>query len=143
MTLAPTEVPTPGAEPDHVEVLIKEARRRGRHHLAIGLFVAALTGAAVLGLVVGIGGNGAVPRKVHDGHSVNPIATAADWATAPSHLRGQAAASCTKRRPEAASLRRLSHRRATRRQLADQDLSTRWPTNPNDDHTGWAAPLAL
>jgi hypothetical protein len=82
MILAPAEVPTPGAEPDHAEVLIKEARRRGRHHLAIALLVAALMGAAVLGFVVGVGGNGAAPGRVHDGHSVNPIATATEWATA-------------------------------------------------------------
>jgi len=83
MTLAPTEVPSPGAAPDHVEVLIREARRRGRRHrMAFASLLVALVAGATAAVVIGPGGNAGSPSKTHERQTVNPVATAADWATA-------------------------------------------------------------
>jgi hypothetical protein len=83
MTLAPSQTPTPPAQPDDVEVLIQEARRRGRrHYLVVGLLVLILASAGIAGVLAGISGRGVAPSRSHARHPVNPIATAADWATA-------------------------------------------------------------
>ncbi len=72
MTLAPTEVPTQEAAPDHVEVLIKEARRRGRRqHLLIGMLAFALIGATVA-TAVAWGGRGGNRNPTDSGSSSAP-----------------------------------------------------------------------
>src|ERR1019366_1639114 len=52
MTIAPTRESAPAPTPDPVEVLIKEARRRGRRHrLAVGLIVIAVLTAFVVAAI--------------------------------------------------------------------------------------------
>lgn len=55
MSIAPVTDPVTSPSLDPVEVLIKEARRRGRLHLAIGLLTCALVAGSVVATIVRIG----------------------------------------------------------------------------------------
>lgn len=72
----------PESEP--VEVLIREARRRGRQHrLIAGLIVAVVVaGAAIAAIVTGIGGRNLVPDRVREHHPSSHVVSAAAWAVA-------------------------------------------------------------
>jgi hypothetical protein len=84
MTVTPTKESTPATSPDQVEVLIKEARRRGRRHrLVVGLLVTAVLAAtAIAAIVIGIGGRNLVPDRSRARHPSNHLVSAAAWATA-------------------------------------------------------------
>src|ERR1019366_4229062 len=80
MTIAPTRESAPAPTPDPVEVLIKEARRRGRRHrLAVGLIVIAVLTAFVVAAIafsVGASRKGrpantkrTIPRRIVVGHA--------------------------------------------------------------------------
>lgn len=82
MPVSTTRESMSAVAPDQVEVLIKEARRRGRRHrLAVGVgMTAALTASAIAVAVIGIGG--LVPDKSSVHNPPNRPVTAAAWATA-------------------------------------------------------------
>ncbi len=76
-TKGPTIAPTPSSP----EVLIKEARRRGRHHrAAMVLLVAALVASVIAGVVIGFGGSRSgtgKPRHASSSPGSVPIGAAA------------------------------------------------------------------
>lgn len=82
MTVASTEQTTPARPPDHVDVLIKEARRRGRRHrLAVGLPLTAVIAAAAIA-AIGIAGRSGVPGRSRPRQPSSRPVSAAAWATA-------------------------------------------------------------
>jgi hypothetical protein len=89
MPLTTTKDSVSDIAPDQVEVLIKEARRRGRRQrLAIGVGVtAALTATAIAVAAIGIGGP-ALDKTRTRNPSNRPVSAAA-WATARRTCRGR------------------------------------------------------
>jgi hypothetical protein len=89
MTLTPTKESSPATLPGQVEVLIKEARRRGRRHqLAVGLVVLTVL-AATIGVVItfGTGTNRKTPPARTKGTVPVPVVlTNAPRCTAPALL---------------------------------------------------------
>lgn len=65
MNLAPTRTTSARPVPDSVEVLIKEARRRGHRHLAISLLACLLAISAIAVVAASVGGGGARSASPH------------------------------------------------------------------------------
>ena len=65
MNLAPTRAPSALPAPAPVEVLIKEARRRGRRHLAMGILASVLAISGIAVVAASVGGGGARSPSPH------------------------------------------------------------------------------